>query len=110
VRAPIVPMPCHAVLVLSCRRIHGRGYALLVKRPVERCTKHETGISWNDPSGDRLRNWLGLTPEQFYDLRKVAIVPMGFCYPGKAASGDNLMITSGLSSTSFSVPEAKEFP
>jgi uracil-DNA glycosylase len=49
---------------------------------------HETGIPWNDPSGDRLRNWLGLTPEQFYDPRKVAIIPMGFCYPGKAASGD----------------------
>jgi uracil-DNA glycosylase len=50
---------------------------------------HETGIPWNDPSGDRLRNWLGLTPEQFYDPRKVAVIPMGFCYPGKAASGDN---------------------
>ena len=50
---------------------------------------HETGIPWNDPSGDRLRNWLGLMPEQFYDPRKVAIIPMGFCYPGKAASGDN---------------------
>ena len=50
---------------------------------------HDTGIPWNDPSGDRLRNWLGLTPEQFYDPRKVAILPMGFCYPGKAVSGDN---------------------
>jgi uracil-DNA glycosylase len=50
---------------------------------------HETGIPWNDPSGDRLRTWLGLTPEQFYDPRKVAVIPMGFCYPGKAASGDN---------------------
>ena len=50
---------------------------------------HETGIPWNDPSGDRLRNWLGLSPGQFYYSRKVAIIPMGFCYPGKAASGDN---------------------
>jgi len=50
---------------------------------------HETGIPWNDPSGDRLRTWLGLTPEQFYDPRKVAILPMGLCYPGKARSGDN---------------------
>jgi uracil-DNA glycosylase len=50
---------------------------------------HETGIPWNDPSGDRLRNRLGLTPEQFYDPRKLAVVPMGFCDPGKAASGDN---------------------
>jgi uracil-DNA glycosylase len=62
---------------------------------------HETGIPWDDPSGDRLHNWFGLTPEQFHDLRKVAIVPMGFCYPGETASGDNLMIMSGLSSTSF---------
>jgi uracil-DNA glycosylase len=49
---------------------------------------HETGISWNDPSGDRLRHWLGLTTEQFYDPSKVAIIPIGFCYPGRAASGD----------------------
>ncbi|GMA16036.1 uracil-DNA glycosylase family protein [Deinococcus metallilatus] len=49
---------------------------------------HETGIPWDDPSGDRLRRWLGLTSEQFYDPRKVAIVPIGFCYPGKASSGD----------------------
>lgn len=50
---------------------------------------HETGIPWNDPSGVRLRSWLGLTTEQFYDPHKVAIIPMGFCYPGKAISGDN---------------------
>jgi uracil-DNA glycosylase len=50
---------------------------------------HETGIPWNDASGDRLRAWLGLTPAQFYDPRRVAIIPMGFCYPGKAGSGDN---------------------
>jgi uracil-DNA glycosylase len=57
--------------------------------PSARSQVHGTGIPWNDPSGDRLRNWLGLTPVQFYDPRKVAIIPMGFCYPGKAASGDN---------------------
>ncbi len=49
---------------------------------------HETGIPWSDPFGDRLRHWLGLTPEQFYDPSKVAVVPIAFCYPGKAASGD----------------------
>ncbi|OYW88973.1 MAG: uracil-DNA glycosylase [Sphingobium sp. 32-64-5] len=49
---------------------------------------HETGIPWNDASGDRLRAWLGLTPARFYDPRRVAIIPMGFCYPGKAGSGD----------------------
>ncbi|MEX1039575.1 MAG: uracil-DNA glycosylase family protein [Pirellulaceae bacterium] len=50
---------------------------------------HETGIPWDDASGDRLRRWLRLTAEQFYDVRKVAIVPMGFCYPGRASSGDH---------------------
>ncbi|MBB5708114.1 uracil-DNA glycosylase family protein [Sphingopyxis panaciterrulae] len=50
---------------------------------------HETGIPWDDASGRRLRDWLGLTPAAFYDPAKVAIIPMGFCYPGKAGSGDN---------------------
>jgi len=49
---------------------------------------HESGIPWDDASGERLRQWLGLTAAQFYDASKVAIVPMGFCYPGRAASGD----------------------
>ena len=47
---------------------------------------HETGIPWNDASGKRLREWLGLAPEQFYDAGNGALMPMGFCYPGKAAS------------------------
>ena len=49
---------------------------------------HETGIPWNDPSGDRLREWLGLSRDLFYDERLVAIVPTAFCYPGKGKSGD----------------------
>src|SRR5690606_17248893 len=49
---------------------------------------HNTGIPWNDPSGDRLRDWLQITREEFYDEMKFAIVPMGFCYPGKGKSGD----------------------
>jgi uracil-DNA glycosylase len=48
----------------------------------------DSGVPWDDASGQRLRDWLGLTPEQFYDPDKVAILPIGFCYPGKAASGD----------------------
>lgn len=52
-------------------------------------TVHETGIPWNDASGRRLRAWLGLTSSEFYDPGKVAIIPMGLCYPGKASSGDN---------------------
>jgi len=49
---------------------------------------HETGIPWNDPSGDRLRDWLGLSRDVFYDAQRVAIVPTAFCYPGKGKSGD----------------------
>lgn len=49
---------------------------------------HATGIPWNDPSGDRLRQWLSLSEEAFYDEAAIAIVPMGFCYPGKGKSGD----------------------
>lgn len=49
---------------------------------------HETGIPWNDRSGDRLREWLGVDREQFYDARLFALVPMGFCYPGRGRSGD----------------------
>jgi uracil-DNA glycosylase len=49
---------------------------------------HASGIPWDDASGDRLRGWLGLSPEQFYDQTKVAIIPMGLCYPGRGKSGD----------------------
>lgn len=49
---------------------------------------HETGIPWNDPSGDRLRTWLGVPRVRFYDTRQFAIVPMGYCYPGRGKSGD----------------------
>jgi len=48
---------------------------------------HETGIPWNDPSGDRLRDWLGLDRDAFYDERRIAIMPMGFCYPGVDSNG-----------------------
>ena len=49
---------------------------------------HESGIAWNDQSGDRLRNWLGVDKFTFYDEKQFAIMPMGFCYPGKGKSGD----------------------
>ena len=48
---------------------------------------HETGIPWNDPSGDRLRRWLDLDRDTFYDDRLVAIVPIGLCYPGTHKRG-----------------------
>lgn len=49
---------------------------------------HETGIPFNDPSGDRLRQWMGVDRGQFYNEEQVAILPMGFCFPGTGKSGD----------------------
>ena len=49
---------------------------------------HESGIPWNDPSGDRLRDWLRLAPAEFYDTTRVAILPVGLCYPGTVAGAD----------------------
>ena len=51
---------------------------------------HETGIPFNDRSGDRLRQWLGFSREQFYDEDRIAIIPMGLCYPGRDAAGGDL--------------------
>jgi uracil-DNA glycosylase len=48
---------------------------------------HQTGIAWNDASGDRLRDWIGLDRSVFYDEKRVAILPMGFCYPGAGENG-----------------------
>jgi uracil-DNA glycosylase len=49
---------------------------------------HETGVPFNDASGERLRAWLGVSREVFYDEHQVAILPMGFCFPGTGKSGD----------------------
>lgn len=49
---------------------------------------HASGVPFNDPSGRRLRRWMGITESDFYQAKHVAIVPMGFCYPGKGKSGD----------------------
>ncbi len=49
---------------------------------------HETGVPFEDPSGDRLREWMGIGREVFYDPASIAILPMGFCYPGTGRSGD----------------------
>lgn len=49
---------------------------------------HESGVPFDDPSGNRLRSWMGISRDDFYDAKKVAILPMGFCYPGKGKSGD----------------------
>jgi uracil-DNA glycosylase len=49
---------------------------------------HNSGIPWQDASGNELRRWLGVTEKEFYNERNFALVPMGFCYPGRGTSGD----------------------
>ncbi len=49
---------------------------------------HETGIPWNDPSGDRLRDWMQVSRDTFYDEKRIAIIPTGLCYPGTGPGGD----------------------
>ncbi|MEO9802705.1 MAG: uracil-DNA glycosylase family protein [Reichenbachiella sp.] len=49
---------------------------------------HDTGVPWDDKSGENLRSWLQVDNETFYDPKRIALVPMGFCYPGKGKSGD----------------------
>lgn len=62
---------------------------LLVASQAPGTRVHKTGLPFNDPSGDRLRDWMGVSREVFYDEAKIAIVPMGFCFPGHdAAKGD----------------------
>jgi uracil-DNA glycosylase len=69
----------------------GRGRARLVLCGQAPGTKvHASGTPFTDASGDRLRQWLGVSPEEFYDEDKVAIVPMGFCFPGQDARGGDL--------------------
>ena len=51
---------------------------------------HRRGMPFTDASGDRLRDWLGVTRDEFYDPRNFAIVPMGFCFPGQDAKGGDL--------------------
>ena len=62
--------------------------AILVASQAPGRIAHESGIPFMDPSGRRLRTWMGVNEATFYDPRKVAIVPMGFCYPGRGRGGD----------------------
>ncbi|MEE9210957.1 MAG: uracil-DNA glycosylase family protein [Kiloniellales bacterium] len=83
---------CAAHLPLGARPVlRARATArLLIVGQAPGTRVHETGIPWNDPSGDRLRAWLGIDRETFYDQDRIAIVPMGFCYPGRdPRGGDN---------------------
>jgi uracil-DNA glycosylase len=79
VQLPLGPKPV-------LRAAHGARLLVVGQAPGARV--HASGIPWDDASGKRLREWLGVEADTFYDATRVAIVPMGFCYPGKAGSGD----------------------
>jgi uracil-DNA glycosylase len=87
--------------IRACRRCAGQlpyaprpvlapkpGARLLIVGQAPGTRVHATGLPWNDPSGDRLRRWLGVDRAQFYGDPAIGIMPMGFCYPGKGRSGD----------------------
>lgn len=73
---------CSEHLSLGARpvlQIHASARILIVGQAPGR-KAHETGVPFNDASGDRLRSWLGISREVFYDAKQIAILPMGFCY------------------------------
>ena len=74
---PTLPLGANPVV----RADAGASIAIIGQAPGTKV--HASGIPWDDPSGNRLRQWLQLEPEQFYDESQVALVPMGFCYPGR---------------------------
>lgn len=61
---------------------------LLIVGQAPSMTVHQTGVPWDDKSGDQLRRWLGVERDTFYDAARIALVPMGYCYPGRGSSGD----------------------
>lgn len=81
---------CDAHLPLGPRPILQAGATarILIVGQAPGAKVHASGIPWNDRSGERLRDWMGLDAEIFYDKESVAILPMGYCYPGRARSGD----------------------
>ncbi|AEY00779.1 uracil-DNA glycosylase [Oceanimonas sp. GK1] len=81
---------CEAELPLGPRPVVqlGKGARILIIGQAPGTRVHDTGIPWNDPSGDTLRRWLELDRDTFYNPEQVAIMPMGFCYPGPGKSGD----------------------
>ena len=68
-------------------QIHPQARVLIARQAPGRKV-HESGVPFDDASGDRLREWMGVTREVFYDPRQIAILPIGFCFPGAGSSGD----------------------
>lgn len=83
---------CEAHLPLGPRPVlrAAEGARLLIVGQAPGSKVHESGVPWDDPSGDRLREWLGVDRETFYDASRIAVLPTGFCYPGRHARGGDL--------------------
>ncbi len=81
---------CESHLPLGPRPVLQAGEAarILIVGQAPGVRVHTTGIPWDDPSGERLRAWMGVDRALFYDESRIAIIPMGYCYPGRAAGGD----------------------
>ncbi|MDD3800299.1 MAG: uracil-DNA glycosylase family protein [Novosphingobium sp.] len=81
---------CEAALPHDPRPVvqAGQGARVLVIGQAPGSKVHASGKAWDDDSGDRLREWTGLSAEEFYDPERVAHMPSGFCYPGKGSGGD----------------------
>jgi uracil-DNA glycosylase len=81
---------CEEQLPLGPRPVlrAGKTARILVVGQAPGLRVHTTGVAWDDPSGVRLRAWMGLEAAGFYDESRVAIIPMGFCYPGRGNGGD----------------------
>jgi uracil-DNA glycosylase len=81
---------CEAHLPLGPKPVFiaGEGARLLIVGQAPGRRVHETGIPWNDPSGDNLRAWLQMDRAAFYHSRRIAIIPTGLCYPGTGKGGD----------------------
>ena len=82
---------CEAHLPQGCRPVvtFSPTARLVIISQAPGTAVHASGVPWDDPSGDRLRAWTGLDAATMYDPARVAVVPMGFCYPGKGSGGDN---------------------
>jgi uracil-DNA glycosylase len=81
---------CEAQLPLGPRPVlqAGAGARVLVIGQAPGAKVHASGVPWQDRSGERLRAWMGVDEATFYDAQRIALIPMGLCYPGKGASGD----------------------
>lgn len=81
---------CEAVLPLGPRPVlrAGASARILVVGQAPGLRVHTTGVPWDDASGERLRGWMGVEPSLFYDASRIAIIPMGYCYPGRGKGGD----------------------